>query len=691
MGATGIRMGGTVWVVALLIVASALAAVASPSDASSGPDLSVIARQYQARQWQVDIDDVEVIRRTRSRNPLNRSRLFHFKLENGLTGESVDVTLNRRGRLRNAERLLARAMADQDRANGKIGRHLAAALESRPPKALSGVVLWLAEPFEPVGASMEEAAAGLQALAEDEYASETMIQATAELLAEAAARRAETAARATAPIVERLADNELEPYATTYVPAVFVTATSQQIAEIVTWPEVIGAYLAEGEVAPDVYDSARDAVGATTAHKKGVTGSGIAVGQVEAMGFVEYWNRYLNGSVVADSRVMVDRCLGDVGPSHPTTVAGMTHFIAGGARILASGWCGNDALYPSVDQSLAWIVLNGARSINNSWSEGPDDDILDWYERLFDKYALDLGLLFIATAGNDGTKEIQICSGRFARKRPDGTAARCGPFAGSPSSGYNVLSIGAFNDHNTAGRGDDTISAFSNWADPWSFKGDREKPDIAAPGEDMVGLCISGWKPCNSAGYGKVGSGTSWAAPIVNGGVALIYQRRPNLQSWPEVIRAILMVTAINNIEGASRLSEKDGAGGIRLDWADYLAQVQWGSNGGWNGWSYSCGAVTNFDVPDKINLTAGKRARVVLTWNSNPGYESYDWWPSADLDLRVFSPSGERVAISSSYDNTYEIAQFTPQVSGNYTIRVTKHRCNASPGRIGVAWQQNT
>jgi hypothetical protein len=172
---------------------------------------------------------------------------------------------------------------------------------------------------------------------------------------------------------------------------------------------------------------------------------------------------------------------------------------------------------------------------------------------------------------------------------------------------------------------------------------------------------------------------------MVTGVAALLIQRNSSLAVWPEAIKAILMTTAVHNIEGDARLSNKDGAGGIAADRADDVAR---GVNGNWGAESYSCSTPTAHDVAT-ISLTGGQRTRATIAWDNDPNYSSYASQPGADLDFQVINPSGSVVASSASYDNTYEIVDFTPTTTGSYKLRVNKYRCDYSPRWLGWAWRQ--
>ena len=59
----------------------------------------------------------------------------------------------------------------------------------------------------------------------------------------------------------------------------------------------------------------------------------------------------------------------------------------------------------------------------------------------------------------------------------------------------------------------------------------------------------------------------------------------------------------------------------------------------------------------------------------------------NADLDLVVYNPSGNFVTSSNSWDNNYEIVEFTAATTGNYNIRLNKSRFAGTSERVGFAY----
>jgi serine protease AprX len=124
------------------------------------------------------------------------------------------------------------------------------------------------------------------------------------------------------------------------------------------------------------------------------------------------------------------------------------------------------------------------------------------------------------------------------------SAGNTGPLAGTittPGTDPYVITVGALDDNGTALRTDDLMATFSSRGrTPFE---NLAKPDLVAPGRRMVSLRAPGSEldglfpdrqvtvlGSTSADYYRL-SGTSMAAPVVSGTIALMFERNPNLST----------------------------------------------------------------------------------------------------------------------------------------------------------------
>jgi serine protease AprX len=183
------------------------------------------------------------------------------------------------------------------------------------------------------------------------------------------------------------------------------------------------------------------------------------------------------------------------------------------------------------------------------------------YSRAVDD-AIEAGIVVVKSAGNQGPGARTITT---------------------PGDAFNVITVGASNDHNTQNISDDTMGGWTQggqWRDLSSRgpTGDgRPKPDVVAPGYRIISTRaartdIRGTFDAFIDSDYVEATGTSFAAPHVAGTVALMLHANPNLT--PAQVKAILRQTGRLN-DNLTQLTVNDRGHGI----IDAYAAVQLAQN----------------------------------------------------------------------------------------------------------------
>lgn len=310
-----------------------------------------------------------------------------------------------------------------------------------------------------------------------------------------------------------------------------------------------------------------------------------------------------------------------------------------------------------------WAMDNGASILSNSWvlnTGGGWTPMTSYYDYIVSHFPWPT---VIFSAGNCG---------------------ECGNplrVVGAPALGYNVIAVGSFDDHGTGWQwSDDFMSLFSSYGGPPTSHNDRTKPEVVAVGNHSSTTYGLTSTTTTSPWIGPIGKGTSYSAPEVSGEASLLMNISPALMVHPDAVKAVIMASADHNIEGNSRLSSKDGAGGINVLEAYNI--VNKGRGIRWNGTvlSYDSG---RYWFGPSFNANAGQKVRAAIVWDANSaGYGGSDNL-DVDLDLYIQRLSGtvwideSRAGSSNSWDNNYEIVEFNVPISGTYRAMVSKYRWN--------------
>jgi hypothetical protein len=292
--------------------------------------------------------------------------------------------------------------------------------------------------------------------------------------------------------------------------------------------------------------------------------------------------------------------------------------------------------------------------INNSWGAASPTGCMSSLARFFDYRVVANRVLVTFAAGSGGD------------------------LVNDHAMAHNVLAVGAFDDHNNAHWSDDTMSSHSAWREGTTCSpsnGDRQEPDLVAVGERLRSTIasapyIDAWDV----------TATSSSAPMVAGEAALMLEIDPNLAGKPEAMRAMLMASAVHNLEGDARLSEYDGAGGIDA-YSAYLDVL----NGRYAQMEINPTTWTSYDY--SFYASAGEPIACAIAWTSHPN-ASYTSDPLlTDLDLRLYNPSSGLVRSSTSSNNSYEIVRAIADESGTWKCRVSKYSSSGSTWEyLGIA-----
>ena len=326
-------------------------------------------------------------------------------------------------------------------------------------------------------------------------------------------------------------------------------------------------------------------------------------------------------------------------------------------------------------RGLGLLDGNPAEVLTMSIGLAGADSAVDQWSLALDHLVATHGTTIVVAAGNDGPT-----SG----------------FSGPPATAFNILSVGA-----TGGNGA-TISEDYSQIAPYSSRGPtngaRSKPDLVAPGSllDLPTLG-NGWSEA---------SGTSFAAPLVAGGAALLVDmgQDRSLDVHPLVIKSVLLNSA-DKLPGWSHtatepLDFRYGAGQINLQSAFF--QYDAGQHGpgivdsvGWDHGAIAGEAdnIYEFDV----DLPAGAELTATLAWNrqvssSTADVETtiYTAAPLENLDLLLYELGDPAAPVASSVSTVDNVEHLLVSLAspGHYALAVrSANGTLVSPSPYSLAW----
>ncbi|MFO7668191.1 MAG: S8 family serine peptidase [Bacteroidales bacterium] len=453
-------------------------------------------------------------------------------------------------------------------------------------------------------------------------------------------------------------------------PLITVKAETSVIRELAAKKEVAGILLHETEGIEDLEDSISIA-GSDHVHSNGEDGSGVKVAVWES-------GPSSNSNLVIAGKYKS-------GPSTSDHSQNVHAIIRNKESDTPDGHAPGCSLYSANDKdrdALTWAVKDkGCTLINQSFHRSSEpgsgtlsgDDIYGDY--LATRYPYPLIVHAAGNFWNGDSDNINPPSSEYVNHK-----------------GYNTLSVGNHNDNASSMA---TSSVFRN---PGSSHGDRELPEICANG---VGVLADGITM----------TGTSQASPAVVGVAALLQGTNTLLKHWPEACRAILLASATKNVEDNSwwqdvsnGVDAKDGAGALNsVEGCNIAKYRRWANAPATRrGWDVGLLGSSNFGS-DKLStfeykviipkyIFGPRKVKVALAWTSKTTKTSFLFWSwymselKVDLDLIIYDENGSMVGYSGSWDNSYEVAEFTGQPGKTYTIKIRRWSGTDSTW-YGIAW----
>ncbi len=434
-------------------------------------------------------------------------------------------------------------------------------------------------------------------------------------------------------------------------------------------------------------DVAVDAIHADFMWQQGYTGGGVEIGVIDLF-MAQSSHPAIDGNFLGSQKFVNGQSWVD---NHATSVAGAAlsqDATRRGVAFDAGWWTAQTTNRGSISsprtqtiaaetfaRGLGNLSGNPAEVLTLSIGFGGDDLATDQWSLGLDHLGSTWGTTIVVAAGNDGPASSTL--------------------SGPPAAAFNILSVGA-----TGGTGA-TISEDYTQIAPYSSRGltgdGRSKPDIVAPGSLLELPTLNNtW---------SVGSGTSFATPLVAGGAALLVDmgRDRGMNTDALVIKSVLMNSADKlpgwNHSATLPLDPDFGAGQMNLQSAFY--QYDAGEHGpgtvatiGWDQGTVASGTDNFYDI--NLNLPAGSQLTATLVWNrqvssSTSDIETtiYAASPLANLDLFLFDQNDLVTPIASSVStvNNVEHLFFAIPSQGHYTLGVRSIGALIDPLAYSLAW----
>jgi serine protease AprX len=617
--------------------------------------------QALAKASRIDIDQLQILDERTITLPELDLRVRAYKVRTARSDEAQRLAVDDRGRRQDIEAILEKQRALVRERYGSLQHALFEQLEQLreagdEDRSIQVCIKFAIDEPEPLDKTRLEDGDPAKAAREAQQAERRVAAAALEVFRTAMARYG----------VEQRGEAEVSgPFVRTSLPA--TTVRELGFDESVAFLGLDG----EPEV-PDQHPTIQASLPTTRTnwvHGQGFRGAGVRVCILEGGGLTKaqsFFNVVAIQDTSASANDHMTKSVAITGNRYdqvPGTTTG-THGQWRGYAPEAAVMIANVSNYQS---RYEWARVNGVNIVSMSWHFPAERTNGNLHTRdvYFDYWSVRWPWPSVFTSAGNAADEDAYAQGK----------------------GYNFLGVANVTNDGDGNRCNDVIESSSSWKNPISPVGDRELPEIAAPGSRHSLLD-------NSFG------GTSAATPVAAAITSLLMNRNTALRVWPEGIRAILLATS--NYQGADGANwsiwsdGRDGTGMVNAQYAMWTAgRRETGQTAQFRAHDY--GRIRHADFQGGFfnkswnarTSTTNARIRVALTWNSKTsGSTPTSSVLDADLDLWVYDPDGQLVAWSSSWDGNYEFVEFTPSKPGTYRIRIRRYAMASNfDSYFGIAW----
>ncbi len=234
---------------------------------------------------------------------------------------------------------------------------------------------------------------------------------------------------------------------------------------------------------------------------------------------------------------------------------------------------------------------------------------------------------------------------------------------GTPAKGLNTITIGNYDDDTDEIYLGDPNNNLDNGSAHLDPDIGINKPEISAPGRLI------------NAGNVLM-TGTSMAAPHAAAFAADLMGEYSWLKEKPYLLKAMLLSSSTKSISGddsnsgsyRGNVGNRSGVGGLDFYNAYYGFYFYWW----WGDFNYVA-SHDNGSINDKLEVEfhqwTGNDVRIAISWLNDGTFTLNEKKIGKDFDLYVYDPNGNEVGKSWSANNSYEIANFHTNMSGNYKV----------------------